>query len=304
MPDLSIIIPVYNVENYIHQCIDSILNQTFTNFELILVDDGSPDNCGKVCDEYAKKDKRIKVIHRENGGISAARNTGLQYAIGKYIAFVDSDDYVSTTMYETLIDVSRKTGADIVKCGYCEFVDNEVTGKKAFEEVKVMNNNDGQTLLRLYYEGVLYIVVWNSIYSSDLAKSVTYPEGYINEDNYASPMYLHLCKKIAVIPDTLYYYRQNYNGLSKMEAPNKKPLDKVVCYSMLHEKLCEYGLKDSWFCKKLRKRIVKYIYDLVKHKRFKLHLGQNFYLFMLNNLSVRKKVKLILWLIRKRIVLL
>ena len=95
MPIVSVIVPVYKVENVLHYCIDSILNQTYKNFELILVDDGSPDNSGKICDEYAKKDNRIKVIYKENGGVSSARNCGIDAAKGKYVCFVDSDDYVN-----------------------------------------------------------------------------------------------------------------------------------------------------------------------------------------------------------------
>ena len=115
-PLLSIIVPVYNVEKYIERCIKSILNQSFTNFELILVDDGSPDNCGKICDEYKKKDSRIKVIHKKNGGLSDARNAGLNIATGKYIGFVDSDDIIHPQMYEKLFNCINKYNSDIVQC--------------------------------------------------------------------------------------------------------------------------------------------------------------------------------------------
>lgn len=104
-PKISIIVPVYEVEPYIHKCVDSILAQTFTDFELILVDDGSPDNCGEICDEYEENDSRIRVIHKENGGPSSARNAGLNIAKGDYIGFVDSDDWIETDMYEMLICV-------------------------------------------------------------------------------------------------------------------------------------------------------------------------------------------------------
>lgn len=100
MCEISIIVPIYKVERYLKRCVDSILNQTFTDFELILVDDGSPDNCGRICDEYAEKDNRIYVIHKENGGLSDARNAGLDYATGQYIIFVDSDDFVEPDLLE------------------------------------------------------------------------------------------------------------------------------------------------------------------------------------------------------------
>ncbi|MGN0766409.1 MAG: glycosyltransferase family 2 protein [Christensenellales bacterium] len=117
MPELSIIVPVYKVEKYLPRCIDSILAQTFGDFELILIDDGSPDGCGRICDEYARKDKRIVVIHQKNMGVSAARNAGLDIARGRYIGFVDSDDWIEPQMYEAMMDAIRENGADMAVCG-------------------------------------------------------------------------------------------------------------------------------------------------------------------------------------------
>ena len=303
MVELSVIVPVYNVEKYIRKCIESILSQTFTDFELILVNDGSKDNSGLICDEYAKKDSRILVIHRENGGLSAARNTGIKYANGNYITFVDSDDYIAPEMYETLINVSKSSGADMVKCGYYEFIDDVVTAKKSFSEIQIIDNIDGQTFLPMYYQGVLYTVVWNGIYSSDIAKNVTYPEGYINEDNYASPLYLYFARRIALLPNELYFYRQNFNGLSKSEAPNKKPLDVLVCYALLHEELCKKGLRNSWFLKKLRKLMARTIYKLVQTKKFIVGMDKEFFKFVIKNLSLPRGIKMFIWMIQKRIIL-
>ena len=113
---LSIIIPIYNVERYLEETINSVLKQTFTDFELILVDDGSTDNSGKICDKYAQKDSRVKVIHKPNGGVSSARNAGVDNATGEFIGFVDSDDIISEVMYEGMINIAEKYGADIVQC--------------------------------------------------------------------------------------------------------------------------------------------------------------------------------------------
>ena len=117
MPKISVIVPVYNVEKYLHECVDSILTQTFTDFELILVDDGSPDNCPVICDEYASKDKRIKVIHKENGGGAQSRNVGLDCSRGAYIGFVDSDDHILPDMYEKMFCRIEEEQADIACCG-------------------------------------------------------------------------------------------------------------------------------------------------------------------------------------------
>ena len=121
MPELSIVVPVYKVEKYLPKCIDSILAQTFRDFELILIDDGSPDNCGAICDDYAARDSRIKVIHQENAGVSAARNAGLDIATGTYLGFVDSDDWIEPEMYETMIATAKEKQVDVVVCGirYC-----------------------------------------------------------------------------------------------------------------------------------------------------------------------------------------
>ena len=115
---ISIIIPVYKTEPYLRKCVDSVLAQTYTNLEVILVDDGSPDDCGKICDEYAAKDSRVKVIHKENGGLSSARNCGLDVATGKYIGFVDSDDWIDPDMYETLLGLLLRYDADIAEGSY------------------------------------------------------------------------------------------------------------------------------------------------------------------------------------------
>lgn len=113
---LSIIVPVYKVEQYLNRCVDSILNQTYRNIEIVLVDDGSPDRSGEICDRYAKSDERVKVVHKKNGGVSSARNIGFSSSTGEYIGYVDSDDYIAPTMYEDMIDVLEKNDLDIVCC--------------------------------------------------------------------------------------------------------------------------------------------------------------------------------------------
>ena len=128
---VSIIVPIYNVEQYISKCIESILAQTYRDFELILVDDGSPDNCGKICDEYAKQDSRVHVIHQENKGVSAARNAGISLAKGEYIMLVDSDDFITENMLEKMHDCIAESGSDIVICGMNTFLDGEETEDKS-----------------------------------------------------------------------------------------------------------------------------------------------------------------------------
>ena len=120
-PKVSIVVPVYKVEEYIDRCLDSLLNQTLKDIEIILVDDGSPDNCPKICDEYAQKDARVRVVHKQNEGLGYARNSGMEVAVGEYIAFVDSDDFVDIRMFEELYDVARGNDSDVVYCNIYKY---------------------------------------------------------------------------------------------------------------------------------------------------------------------------------------
>lgn len=150
MPELSIIVPIYKVEKYLPKCIESILNQSFTDFELILVDDGSPDHCGLICDEYAGKDSRVKVIHQNNQGVSAARNAALDVAEGKYLGFVDADDWIEKDMYQTMLQTVFTSRADVVICGIQYFTENgilireDLKGCKCFSQKELLINLYGK----------------------------------------------------------------------------------------------------------------------------------------------------------------
>ena len=135
---LSVIVPIYNVEDYLNRCVDSIINQTYKNLEIILVDDGSPDNCPQMCDDYAKKDSRIRVVHKENGGLSDARNAGMKVATGEYVSFIDSDDYISLDFYETLFQTMVDNDSDIVECSVVKFYENEKFDEYS-DDLKVTN---------------------------------------------------------------------------------------------------------------------------------------------------------------------
>ena len=202
---ISIIVPVYKVEQYLRQCIESIINQTYQNLEIILVDDGSPDNCPAICDEYAALDKRIKVIHKKNGGLSDARNAGLEIATGDYIGFVDSDDWISQTMYEELINVAIDYGVQLSYCGFSYIENDIVLEKKCFGNKRKVSGRE--MLQDIFCKNGVNVVVWNKLYDSKLLDSIRFPVGEIHEDNAV------LCNTIGVV-DTLaytgtigYYYR-------------------------------------------------------------------------------------------------
>ena len=210
-PLLSIIVPVYKVENYLQKCIDSILAQTFTDFELILVEDGSPDGCPALCDAAAAKDARIRVLHQKNGGLSAARNAGLDVARGEWIGFVDSDDYIAPEMYETLYKAVQNTGADLALCDYAE-VDEAGAPCQSMHvrlEKKVFA---GQDLLKNATDSMIQ-PAWNKLYRRAVFAQLRYPVGKLNEDFFVIPEICLNTQKAVVIPDVLYYYVQRGDSI-------------------------------------------------------------------------------------------
>lgn len=215
---LSIIVPVYNAEKYLSRCIESLIIQTHKALEIILIDDGSQDNSSIICDDYKDRDERIKVIHQKNGGVSKARNVGLEYANGEYIAFVDSDDWVEPEMYEKLLQAALDNEADYVKCGFCH-TDGYKKDYVRWQKIGIIENDD---IMMYYFKGVLSVLVWNAIYRADLAKKVSYPDGMGFEDNYVCFFYLFYAKRLVLTPYTDYNYFYNDNGLSsKVKSEDK-----------------------------------------------------------------------------------
>lgn len=198
---ISVIVPVYNVEKYLRKCVDSILAQTYTNLEIILVDDGSPDNCGKICDEYAAKDSRIKVIHQENGGLSAARNAGLDVATGDYIGFVDSDDYIAPDMYEKLYQAIEIYNSDIALCGFKKF---ELESRTEVYEKKLLYRDE--FLKELLLENIKSYA-WNKLYKKSLFDNVRFPEGELFEDLKIMHLIGEKVSAVSFTNKILYYYR-------------------------------------------------------------------------------------------------
>ena len=177
---ISIIVPIYNVENYISRCIESILNQSLVEIELILVDDGSSDNSGYICDKYAKNDSRIKAIHKENGGVSSARNLGVKVSTGKYIGFVDPDDYVDIDMYKKLYELCIKSNSDIAICKLGREINGNIINKSDDEVLLELNNLEG---MRELFKGELYrFSLCNKLFNKKCFDNIKFPEGRIHED--------------------------------------------------------------------------------------------------------------------------
>lgn len=232
-PLISVIIPIYKVEKYLHKCVDSVINQTYSNLEIILVDDGSPDGCGRVCDEYAAKDSRIRVIHKENGGLSDARNAGLDIATGEYIGFVDSDDYIAQNMYEILLKNAEKSNADISLCGYYnEYEGGMIKNNYPVSEQKVLAASDG--LKEVIYSKKYGIMAWTKLYKKELFKNVRYPKGHICEDVYVIGDIFENVKIAAFDTTPLYYYVHRDDSISICRF-NEKHLDWIRSYEHLSD---------------------------------------------------------------------
>lgn len=209
---ISIIIPVYNVEKYLDKCIDSVVNQTYTNLEIILVNDGSTDNSPAICNNWADKDNRIKVISKENGGLSDARNAGLAAANGEYIAFADSDDYIEPDMYEKLINTIYQTESDIALCKFRYVYETEqysVCSADSFDITEYSAFNAMSALI----DDRIRQVVWNKLYKTQLIKDILFDAGKFHEDEFWSYKVIGKASKIAEIDYTGYNYLQRENSI-------------------------------------------------------------------------------------------
>lgn len=228
-PFLSIVVPVYNVEKYIKQCIDSILSQTFTDFEVLLIDDGSPDLCCHICDEYAGCDARIRVLHLENRGIVNARKVGVNESRGEYVGFVDSDDWIAPDMYEKLCGFAKSENADIVLCGFINsFEDKEVISIQPHES----GFYNKERLIKEIYPKMLYTgkffnfglypAAWNKIYKADIIKNnIKNVDNFIRMGEDAAFTYACLLdsSKVYIIDEPLYYYRRTDSSMSTSYDP-------------------------------------------------------------------------------------
>ena len=213
MPTISVIVPVYNVEPYIHRCVDSILNQTFTDFELILVDDGSPDNCGAICDEYAAKDNRITVIHKENGGLSDARNAGIDWAFAnsdsEWLTFIDSDDWVHSKYLEALFCAAKKNNTYISICMY-KICNRSFVFDDYYEDNVVLADVED-----LFCKNIgCFTVACAKLYWKPLFEYFRYPIGIINEDTATTYKILFQFQNIPMIMSALYAYYKNDSGIT------------------------------------------------------------------------------------------
>ena len=210
---VSVIVPVYNVEKYFKECIDSIIQQTYANLEILIIDDGSQDNCGEIADEYAKADDRIKVFHKENGGLALARNFGLKHATGDYYCFIDSDDYYEPTFVETMTCALNEHNADMVFCNYYScYTDSQVPSKKLQEIPNGKTFSSDEFMYRLYAVSGMFCFVWNKLYKKEIFSDLEFQD-MLCEDSQIMLYAVDRCEKIVYISDILYHYRRRKRSI-------------------------------------------------------------------------------------------
>lgn len=220
-PLISVIIPVYQVEPYVVHCIESVINQTYRDLEIILVDDGSVDKSGEICDLYAERDERIRVIHQENRGLSEARNKGIEVSRGEYLSFIDGDDWVDKRFINVMYEISTKTGCDIVQCNFQKTVDDRLYEDEREGNYTVYSSDEFSiatyTLLSWKCN-----VAWNKLYKASLFDGIRYPAGKIHEDEFTTYRLVWEAGRIAVTHTKLYFYRQRTDSIMGSEYSLKR----------------------------------------------------------------------------------
>lgn len=282
LPLISVIVPVYNVEGYLWRCVNSLLQQTYSNLEIILVDDGSTDNCPSLCDEFAKQDKRIKVIHKANGGLSDARNAGMKVMSGDYVSFIDSDDWVNIHFYEVLTDVMKKEDCDIVQCEREILHGEKGEFSSAVTEYNVETYDAQNALELLIDEEKFKQVVWNKLYKRENI-CLEFRKGMINEDEFWTYKVFGEAEKVAYIDAPMYYYFQREGSIinSKYSLKRLHVIEALVeryqymreKYPMLTDKaafsvycacLYAYQMSIKYLDKEDKKKACEYIKGIVQ----------------------------------------
>lgn len=237
MPKISVIIPVYKVEEYLKRCVDSVIGQTLRDIEIILVDDGSPDNCPAICDEYAKKDDRVRVIHKKNGGLSDARNAGIDIATGDFLGFVDSDDYIEADMYEYLYDLVKKENAEISMCEFFHCYQGKEPEKN--EKITVETVNSETAIYYVLESKKASLTVANKIYRREIFGSdLRFPVGKIQEDAFVIVDVLDRAKRVVISNEQKYYYFHRADSITTVRF-NERDFDPIEAFDYDYKRCCE-----------------------------------------------------------------
>lgn len=237
MKTISVIVPVYNVQDYLEECIESIIKQSYRDLEIILIDDGSIDQSGLICDAYGEKDKRIKVIHQKNGGSANAKNTGLKVATGEYLSFVDSDDYLEPDAYKLMVENLEKDEADVIQCCFNEVYTEVVEERK---RVKKTLNYNTESFLELFTLDWTCGLLWNKLYKRNIFKNIFFEEGHKIDDEFFTYQGIMNATKILYIPMIVYNYRKRASSVMMSDDSQEKILmDKLEYLSIRRKKIGE-----------------------------------------------------------------
>ncbi len=262
---ISIIVPVYNTEKYIEKCVDSILNQTHKNLEIILVDDGSPDNCGKICDNYEKKDNRVKVIHKKNSGSASSKNMAINIATGDYIGFVDSDDYIEADMFEYLLNNSISFNADVVRCGFFWDIDGGIYPQGSGIVKKVNDYND--KIIDLMKDGVISGIACNKLYKKNILEGVYFPEGIKYSEDFMFNYKVFKNSNIIVYADENKYHYLRRNGSVLMEGLTESRFDEINIIKEIVENEKNNNITYRYCVKRLVEWEMMFISRIIREKR-------------------------------------
>ena len=279
---ISIILPVYNVEPYLDECIQSVLGQTYENIEIILIDDGSEDNCPAICDSWAEKDRRVRVIHQNNQGLSIARNVGIDVARGDYLCFVDSDDYIDKTLCEKVMDAFSKSRVDIVAFNFYQIDDSGMVSIPEHKQPKGILSS-AQTLEEIIYEN-LRVHAWSKVYKRELFSEVRFPAGHNFEDVGTVYKLVLKSEKVCVLEDRLYFYRQRRGSImnafsdksmidlylmKKQRSEDLKPIyPELAEYDLMRVALCAKSVFDRSLWRNIDSSVLLNVNDfLVENKQ-------------------------------------
>lgn len=235
---ISVIVPIYKVEQYLSRCIESLLEQSYNNIELILVDDGSPDRCGEICEEYAQKDNRIKIVHKKNGGLSDARNAGLKIASGNYVAFVDSDDWVSKDYLKSMLVALEKSKSDICECEVIR-TSGVVKDSCMVRDGEIYIYQTEEALKLLIQDQIFHQYVWNKLYRRECLENIPFEVGKINEDEFWTYQVFGRAKKVVKIFNRLYFYLQRDSSIMGKEFSLKR-LDALEAKALRQKYIDKY----------------------------------------------------------------
>lgn len=300
MDKISIIVPVYNVEKYLDRCIESIINQSYKNLEIILINDGSTDGSGAICEEWKKRDSRIVVFHKENGGASSARNVGLDYATGEYIGFVDSDDWTEPMMYQRLYQLIKEHDAEIAVC------DSVKTTKNSEIQVEILSRTEHLNRFFRVNDNPPVIGLWRRLIKKELLEGYSFIEGRMNEDIHTSYWLAHKSCKTVQTNEQFYHYFRNVEGVTN-SAFSEKKMDLIYIWDIVKQmtselspeylEVCDKNCKRARFTLLCQMHINGYDKKDVKiraiKKMLKKEVRASFYDLMRWKMSLSRKILLI-----------